>query len=206
MNNLDNFFYNGKEYFVNKYLEYSKNLIDNVNKDEIRIFIEQLIEARQSNSNIFFMGNGGSASTASHFANDIAIGTKSLSKPFKCISLNDNQAILTAIANDYGYEHIFTKQLSVLAKENDYIVVITASGNSVNIINALKYAKNKKCKSISITGFDGGICKDLADYNIHIKTEKGEYGPVEDLHMLLAGLIGSYLIRHIREENKNNKI
>lgn len=198
-NKLDEIYDGNFENFSRGYLDYVKTLIDSVEISKLNSFYEMIIEARLNNNKIFFIGNGGSASTASHFANDIAVGSKSIQKPIKAISLTDNQAILTAIANDYGYEYIFTKQLEILASPSDILVAITASGNSENIVHALKYANNISMKTLSITGFDGGIAKKISNKNIPIKTKKGEYGPVEDLHMIIAGLMGSYLIRFIRD-------
>ncbi|MBI96512.1 sugar isomerase [bacterium] len=198
LNNLDKFFTNNVEDFSANYLNYLKVLIDKVNTNHIAQVVNRILDARENDSQIFFLGNGGSASTASHYANDISIGSNTLNKPFKAISLTDNQAIITAIANDYGYDQIFVRQLKVLANEGDLIVCITASGNSENIVKAINYANNNKIHTIAITGFDGGKCKKLANQNIHIDTEIGEYGPVEDLHIILAGLIGSYLVRHVK--------
>ena len=198
-NKLDEIYDGNFENFSKGYLNYVKNLIDSVEINKLNSFYEMIIEARLNNNKIFFIGNGGSASTASHFANDIAVGSKSIEKPIKAISLTDNQAILTAIANDYGYKYIFTKQLEILSSPSDILVAITASGNSENIVHALNYANNNSMKTLSITGFDGGIAKKISNKNIPIKTNNGEYGPVEDLHMIIAGLMGSYLIRFIRD-------
>ncbi len=185
--------------FSKGYLNYLQNLISNIDTGKLNLFFEIIIDARSKDKKIFFIGNGGSAATASHFANDISIGSKSLVKPIRAISLTDNQAIITAIANDYGYENIFSKQLEVLASPNDILVAITASGDSENIIKALNFAKDLGMETLAITGFDGGLSKKLAANNIHIATKKGEYGPVEDIHMMIAGLIGSYLVRFVKE-------
>src|SRR6185369_2467294 len=106
-------------------------------------FIEILLQARERHARIYFIGNGGSAATASHFANDIAIGTRSWAKPFRAISLTDNVAILTAIGNDYGYTEIFVAQLKAVMEPNDVVVAISASGNSPNIIEAVRYANEQ---------------------------------------------------------------
>ena len=116
--------------------------------------------------------------------------------------MTDNQAIISAIGNDYGFEFIFSKQIENFGNNNDLLIAISASGNSLNLINAFKIAKSKNIKTISITAFDGGKIKDMADNNIHIPTGSGEYGPAEDIHMILAGLVGSFLIRFVLDENK----
>tara|TARA_Y100001968_G_C19436828_1_gene760192 strand:- start:2381 stop:2986 length:606 start_codon:yes stop_codon:yes gene_type:complete len=201
MNNLDKFFTDKFQDFSKSYFNYLEKIFSTISHQEIENLVNILIEKRKENANIFFIGNGGSASTASHFANDIAIGTKSSKNPFKAISLTDNQAIITAIGNDYGFEYIFSKQIETLGKENDLLIAISASGNSPNLIQAIDYCHKKSINTFSLTSFDGGKLKTLAENNIHIKTELKEYGPAEDLHMILAGLIGSYLIRYVLAEN-----
>ena len=200
MNALDNFYNKDIKKFSESYFNHLSNIFKKINIANIELFSNELINARDRGSNIFFIGNGGSASTASHFANDIAIGTQSLDKPFKAYSLADNQAIITAIANDFGYKYVFLNQLKVYAKEGDLLIAISASGNSENLVQAIDYCNTNNIKTLSLTSFDGGILKKIANFNIHIPTDIGEYGPAEDLHMILAGLIGSYLIRNVREE------
>ena len=156
------------------------------------------MEARERGSSIFFIGNGGSAATASHFANDIAIGTRTYEKPFRAISLCDNQAVITAIANDDGYEKIFSQQLQVLLKKQDVVIAISASGNSPNLIQAIDIAKKMGAISVGISAFDGGKMKEMVDVSLHVPTEKGEYGPAEDAHMVLDHLVSSYLMRLVR--------
>ena len=166
--------------------------------DDIEKFVEILLEARDRKSSIFFIGNGGSASTASHFANDIAIGTKTFEKPFRAISLCDNQAVITAIANDDGYEEIFSQQLKVLLKKNDVVVSISASGKSSNLLHAIDVAQKMSAITVGISAFDGGKMKEMVDISLHVPTEKGEYGPAEDAHMVLDHLVSNYLMRLVR--------
>lgn len=200
MNNIDRIYVNNAAQFAEDYFNYLSMVLKNINRDEVASFISIILSARESNSNIFFIGNGGSAATASHFANDIAIGTNSLLKPFRAISLCDNLAILTAIGNDFGYDQIFSRQLMALGHRNDVLVGISASGNSLNLIKAFEYAKTVGIKTVALTAFDGGKLKNIADYSVHVPTEKKEYGPAEDAHMVLDHLVGAYLGRFIREE------
>ena len=116
MNEVDRMFKNNIDNtigFIKNYFEYLSQVLEKIDKKEIEQFIEILIKARIDKSTIFFIGNGGSAATASHFANDISIGTRTLSKPFRAISLCDNAAVVTAIANDDGYEEVFVQQLII---------------------------------------------------------------------------------------------
>ena len=180
--------------FARAYLDYLTELLARLDTDSIAAFIDLLLDAREREARIFFIGNGGSAATASHFANDIAIGTRTWSKPFRAMSLTDNVAVMTAIANDYGYTEIFTAQLKAQMFPGDVVVAISASGNSPNIVDAIQYANQRGGITIGLTGFEGGELKRLAQFCVHVSTAKGEYGPVEDIHMILDHLTGSFLI------------
>jgi D-sedoheptulose 7-phosphate isomerase len=187
--------------FSKSYFEYLGLVLSKISLDEIESFVELILDARDRGSTIFFIGNGGSAATASHFANDIAIGTREYEKPFRAISLCDNQAVITAIANDDGYEKIFSQQLKVLLKKQDLVIAISASGNSPNLIDAINMAKKLSAITVGISAFDGGKMKEIVDFSVHVPTEKGEYGPAEDAHMILDHLIGNYLMRFVKINN-----
>jgi D-sedoheptulose 7-phosphate isomerase len=147
---------------------------------------------------LFFCGNGGSAATASHFANDLRM-CQVLGKGCNAISLTDVSGI-TCAGNDFGYENCFVKQLESLFNPGDVVVGISASGNSENVIRALQYANENGGESVAIVGFGGGKMKDIAQHVIHVKTEIGEYGIVEDIHMMLDHLIVSYYKEMTRVE------
>jgi len=184
--------------YSKSYIDYLSSVLSNISLTDIEKFVEVLLEARERESSIFFIGNGGSAATASHFANDIAIGTRTYEKPFRAISLCDNQAVITAIANDDGYEKIFSQQLQVLLKKQDVVVAISASGNSPNLLDAISTAKKMNTITVGISAFDGGKMKEMVGVSLHVPTEKGEYGPAEDAHMVLDHLISNYLMRLVR--------
>lgn len=200
-NNLDHIFTKDPVVFAGRYLDYLFQVLKQIDTRAIGRFVEILLSARKRNATVYFIGNGGSAATASHFANDLAIGTNAYDKPFRIISLTDNQTIITALANDFGYEEIFVRQLRVVAQDGDVLVGISASGNSPNLIRAFEYAKVAGIHTVAITGFDGGRMKQMADDGIHVPTEPGEYGPAEDAHMVLDHLIATYLIRLVKNEN-----
>jgi D-sedoheptulose 7-phosphate isomerase len=200
MNNVDKFYTKNAKEFAGNYLAYLKKVIDGLDHHEIANFIGLLVDARECGKNIFFIGNGGSAATASHFANDISIGTNDYAKPFKAVSLTDNVPIITAIANDFGYEDVFVRQLQVLASRGDMLVAISASGNSPNLIKAVDYGKSIGMETVGITAFDGGKLKTITKYNIHVPTASREYGPAEDVHMILDHLVGSYLMRLVKDD------
>jgi D-sedoheptulose 7-phosphate isomerase len=184
--------------YSKSYIDYLSSVLNNISLTDIEKFVEVLLEARERESSIFFIGNGGSAATASHFANDLAIGTRAYEKPFRAISLCDNQAVITAIANDDGYEKIFNQQLEVLLKKQDVVVAISASGNSPNLLKAIDTSKKLSAVTVGISAFNGGKMKEMVDVALHVPTEKGEYGPAEDAHMVLDHLVSSYLTRLVR--------
>ena len=200
MNNIDQIYSESLSIndYSKSYIDYLSSVLNNISLKDIEKFVEVLLEARERESSIFFIGNGGSAATASHFANDIAIGTRTYEKPFRAISLCDNQAVITAIANDDGYEKIFSQQLQVLLKKQDVVVAISASGNSPNLLDAIDTAKKMNTITVGISAFDGGKMKEMVDISVHVPTEKGEYGPAEDSHMVLDHLISNYLMRLVR--------
>ena len=197
MNNLDRIFTKDPVAFAEAYLDYLTSVLKTIDAREIGQFIETLLDARERGATIYFIGNGGSTATASHFANDIAIGTNSYEKPFRAVSLTDSNAIITAVGNDFGFEEIFVRQLRVLGRAGDVVVAISASGNSPNLIRAFDYAKSIGIKTVAITAFDGGKMKQIADEGIHVPTAPKEYGPAEDAHMVLDHLVGAYLMRFI---------
>jgi D-sedoheptulose 7-phosphate isomerase len=199
MNKIDKFFTKDVALFSKSYFEYLKEIFDKIDLTDIKEFIELLLIARETGATIFFMGNGGSAATASHFANDLAFGTNEYEKPFKVMSITDNVAVITALSNDYGYDEIFIRQLKIYAKKGDVLVGISASGNSQNLINAFEYASIAEIKTVALTAFDGGKMREMADYGVHIPTEMKEYGPAEDLHMILDHLVANYLMRLVKK-------
>lgn len=185
--------------FARGYFSYIAEILGQMSETAVAAFIEAILAARERGAQIYFIGNGGSAATASHFANDIAIGCRSWDKPFRAMSLTDNVPVMTAIANDYGYDHVFTLQLKALMRSGDVVVAISASGNSPNVVSAVEWAKAHGATTVSLTGFDGGKLRQITDINVHVPTAKGEYGPVEDIHMVLDHLIGAYLMQACRD-------
>ena len=175
-----------------RYFERLQQVLDGIDHSEIERFVDLLLQARQSGQNIFFVGNGGSAATSSHFANDLSIGTRQQEKSFKVISLVDNIATLSAIGNDYGYDQIFARQIKVYGQKGDLLVGISASGNSPNLLRAFESGRELGLVTVSITAFDGGKLKQIADHSVHVPTNAGEYGPAEDAHLILDHLITYY--------------
>lgn len=181
--------------FTTNYINRLKELLDKLDlkaMEEIQIYIEKSVKNK---SRIYVIGNGGSLATASHMANDLGIGLKRRDLiDIDIISLGDNSAVTSAIANDIGYENIFYMQLKNVLKPKDVVIAISCSGNSPNIIKAVEYAKEIGSAVIGVTGFDGGKLKDLNDVSFHVDAPKGEYGLVEDIHMILDHILYSYYI------------
>ena len=180
---------------IKNYFGTIKNLLDRLDIGSVENAAKLIELAFYSEKNIYIIGNGGSAATASHIANDFSKGIKTgTEKNFKVISLTDNIPLITAISNDIGYKYIFVDQLKIFVKENDVVIGISASGNSENVVLALEYAKSKGAMTIAIVGFDGGQLKRIADVCVHVETAKGMYGPVEDIHMIIEHAISNYFI------------
>ena len=175
------------ESFNNYRIQLSK-YVSEIKFDEFETLVNLLLQSRRNNAQVLIAGNGGSAATSSHFAIDLGVGTMKLGKlPIKSISLADNLSTITAIANDLDFSKVFEKQIEVLGKPGDLLILISASGNSKNLINALNTAVQKEMKVFTLTGFDGGELKLLSSgSNIHIPSMVGEYGLVEDLHLSIC--------------------
>ncbi len=181
--------------FSKVYIQKLKKLIDQIDLDGISDILEAIKKTVERKSRIYVIGNGGSSAIASHMVNDLGTGLRRRDViNFDIMSLADNTPVGTAIANDIGYENIFYMQLKGLVKKDDVIIAISCSGNSPNIIKAVKYARETGATVIGCTGFDGGKLKKLSDISFHIETPKGEYGLVEDIHTILDHLLHSYLL------------
>ena len=179
--------------FTNQYLDNLYSLMKTINLNEFESMCKHLLALHNSESRIFIIGNGGSASTASHMANDLSSGLKRRNiLTLDVVSLCDNASINTALANDIGFENIFYMQLKDIIKPADTLIAISCSGNSPNIVQAAKYSKEIGSTIIGLTGFTGGILKDLSSINIHLDTAKNDYGLVEDAHMILNHILFSY--------------
>ncbi len=159
---------------------------------ELKKFLTMSLSNQNHNYNIFFCGNGGSASTAEHATADFGPVLSRFGKNLKCFSLNSNTSSITCIANDEGYDYIFERQIELLSNPNDLIVVFSGSGNSTNIINVLKYSKQNSIKSFSLLGFDGGAAKSLSDFSFIFPIHDMQV--VENLQLCTIHLALKFLI------------
>ena len=211
MNNIENMLKKSLDVreFSRLYIDYLSDILKRIDPDAIACFVQSLEKARQNNKNIFFVGNGGSASTASHMVNDFGVGFQKVlphEHPFRAISLNENNAVMLAVANDEGYDNLFVNQLRVLYQPGDYLVAISASGNSPNIVKAAEWVNEQEGTVLALVGFEGGKLLDLADFSIHIPSIKGEYGPVEDAHMIMDHMMICWLKYSISQYKNNSDI
>jgi D-sedoheptulose 7-phosphate isomerase len=190
--------------FAGRYTDYIAELLNCLDWDAIDRVGRILENARHLGRTIFLIGNGGSAATASHFANDLSIGPRKLgAQAYRAISLSDNTAVLTAAGNDLGYDTVFVEQLRTLLDAGDVVIAISASGNSPNILKAVEYANQLGAVTIGFTGFDGGALGSMVSEHVNVATPNGDYGPVEDLHLMLNHLISSYLVRLTCENSRS---
>ena len=181
--------------YIRDYIIALQSTMDQLHSESIANVIGILQRARMQGNQVFVMGNGGSASTASHFVCDLAKNTRRAGLPdFRVIGLADNMAILSAYANDEGYENVFSRQLANLIRPGDVVIGISASGNSRNVTNAMEEAQKHGVTTIGFTGFDGGRLGQMVSINIHVNSNVIEH--VEDIHLMLEHI----MVKTIKEE------
>lgn len=191
------------EIFIKQYTKNLSDILKNIDTHVVSEIKTSLDSTIKNKSKIYILGNGGSAATASHMANDLSVGLKLRDiRNFNVESLSDNSSVCTAIANDIGYENIFYAQIKNKIHKNDVLIAISCSGNSSNILKAVEYAITQGTTIIGLTGFDGGKLKELSNINFHVDTPKGEYGLVEDVHMILDHILYSYYVS-LKPETKS---
>lgn len=170
------------------YLDRLKQVLDAFDHDGFQRMIAEILDAYKKEARIFVMGNGGSGTTASHFACDINKGCcQDLDKKFKVMCLNDNIPTLLALANDIGYDVIFEEQLKNFFSPGDLVIGISGSGNSENVIRAIQYAKGNGGRTIGLCGFSGGRLAPLVD--IAFIAEVDDMQKIEDVHVIAVHMI-----------------
>lgn len=189
--------------FFNGYTQGLQRCIDALNIEDLEEIIEDILRAREAKRTIYIFGNGGSASTASHFANDFSKDRfNRRDKLFKIICLNDCVPLMTALANDEGYENVFSSQLNNHLEPGDLVIAISSSGNSKNIIKALEVANERGAKTWSWVGFDGGEAQKVSKRHLYIPSKKGQYGFMEDITLVITHMLSVYLQEQDRAELK----
>jgi D-sedoheptulose 7-phosphate isomerase len=175
------------------YFDRVRALISQIDIAEIEALIDVIIKTKLKRNRIFVIGNGGSSALASHFTTDLGSGSVFRGQDYPIISLVDNSPAITAAANDFGYDKIFSRQLKHLANSGDLLIIISSSGNSKNLLEAVKTARQLDMSVASILGFNGGKLMAKSDFAIHVKSMKGEYGQVEDVHSAILHSIAMQL-------------
>ncbi|MBK9295145.1 MAG: SIS domain-containing protein [Oligoflexia bacterium] len=183
--------------FTEKYLEEAHKIFDIYKGPEFAKAMDLMWQAYNDNKQVFIFGNGGSAGTAQHMVNDLSKGTSVEGKKrLRVIGLADNMSLLTAYANDCGYEVVFEEQLKNLLNPGDICIAISASGNSPNVVKAVEYARKNSAKVIGLVGFSGGKLKPLSDVAIYFETYN--YGICEDAQLMFSHLSSQFLHQRIK--------
>ncbi len=168
-----------------------KRLLDVTDQATLGRIVDLFDAVLKKGKTVYIIGNGGSAATASHWANDLGKGAAVEGHPrFKVISLCDNISTITAIANDLSYDDIFIEQLKNLLEADDLVVGISCSGNSENVVRALTYATERGAKTVGLLGFGGGKMRSMVDEELTV--DSYDYGLVESAHMFYEHVISFY--------------
>jgi len=172
------------------HLEALHLLLGRVDMDAVERFVDRLRQARDAGATVFVAGNGGSAATAAHLANDLGKATKRSGCPaMRVLCLSDNAPWLTALANDEGYDRVFAGQLENFAGPDDVLLLLSASGNSRNLVLAAEVAASRGATTVAMLGFGGGTLKAVAADCLWLPTPEGQYELVEDAHAVLCHVI-----------------
>jgi D-sedoheptulose 7-phosphate isomerase len=174
--------------------------LENVDAGRVATIVDILWQAYHDDRQMFFIGNGGSAASASHIATDLTKGAlghrgDAPARPVRAISLTDNLALFSAWANDVGFDDVFRGQLQTLLRPDDIVVALSASGNSPNVLRAVRYAREAGATTIGLTGFGGGALANLVDHGIVV--DSNHYGVVEDVHMQIGHIMCYYFRQRI---------
>ena len=188
-----------RDAFARGYLDEVSSNVAKLPLAQIVLFAETVERAYRDDRQVFVIGNGGSASTASHMACDLAKNIYPAAvagaavRRFRVLSLTDNVALITALANDCGYDRVFAEQLSYYVRPDDLVIAISASGNSPNILEGLSTARAAGARTAALLGFDGGRARELAD--VAVVVDSRNYGHVEDAHLVVNHLVTAWMRR-----------
>jgi D-sedoheptulose 7-phosphate isomerase len=181
---------------VDDYVSRLERALQALDRDLMTRLGETLLRAYRNDKQVFVIGNGGSSSTASHMAADLAKNTIGPNmKRFRIATLSENAAIVTALANDLGYENIFYEQLVNVIRAGDVLIVVSASGNSPNVIKAIRHAQAQSAEVVGLLGFEGGRAAELADIPIVVSSDA--YGIVEDVHLAINHMLVEYFQQNL---------
>lgn len=181
---------------IAEYIELEREVLSKLDVDALNEAMQLIEEAYRNRKKVYIFGNGGSSATASHYQNDFNKGlSETLETKFEFVCLNNDTATLMAIANDMGFEEVFRYQLQGRIREGDLVIALSGSGNSVNIMNAVRYAKGQGNKVIGLTGIKGGKLMEEADVSLHVPVNSMQV--TEDVHMIFDHLMVSVFYKHL---------
>jgi len=184
-----------------RYLDELKAVLGALDLAQISTVIDRLRRTCERGGFVYIFGNGGSASTASHAVNDFNKGIDPVGPyRFRFVCLNDNVPTVLALANDIGYETVFTRQLRNFVRADDVVIAISGSGNSPNVVDAIRYAKRRGVETIALVGYDGGRLLQLADYYIHVPIH--DMQKIEDVHLAMNHLMMTVLKRMLESPRR----
>jgi D-sedoheptulose 7-phosphate isomerase len=183
---------------ASEYISAFEKILETLDLDAIERLVQRLRKVRDDGGTVYIAGNGGSAATATHWVNDLGKATKrSGQRSMRVMSLADNSSWLTALGNDEGYERVFSGQLENFARAGDVLILISASGNSPNLVDAAECARSHGVAVFALLGFDGGALRTLADDGVWVETDVGEYGLTETAHSLVADIVTTAMMRDV---------
>ena len=182
--------------YFSEYIDQQKAVYNSIPVEKVAQITQLLKKCWEEDRQLFVFGNGGSAANASHFITDLGKGASDkLGKRFRCLSLNDNTAWITALGNDYSYEDVFSGQLQNYARPGDIVLTMSVSGNSPNLVKAVQWANEHDLTSIALVGGKRGKLAELAHEVIVVDSE--HYGRVEDAHMTICHMLCYYFMETV---------
>ena len=194
----EEYFLGCKHGFFSDYAKSLASVLADADWANVLKLSEMMLQARNSGGRVFLCGNGGSAANAVHIANDLVYAVaERTGAGIDAISLSANTAVLTCLGNDVGYEKIYSEQLAVSGRAGDVLIVLSGSGNSQNVINAIHAAQKRDMRTVAILGFDGGLCKQIVELPIHFNINDMQI--VEDLQLTVGHMVMKWLKKEIAE-------
>ena len=182
--------------FLGSYKQRLMDLFDSIDINMLEEIVASIITAFKNGNTMYVVGNGGSAATASHIQADFQFFVRYFTdfRP-KVVALTDNVPLMTAISNDKSYDVVFVEQMKGMFNKGDLLLAISASGNSPNVVKAVEYANELGGRTIAFCGFDGGKLKEISDMPLYTPNNDKDYGPIEDLHMILDHVLINFIVK-----------
>lgn len=183
--------------YMRTHLDRTAAVIAAIDPDALATLTQWVLEAGADDRTVFTLGNGGSATVAGAWANDLGVNTVTDGQPgFRVMALGDSGPCITALGNDVSFDDIFVRQLQAAMRPGDLVIGMSCSGNSPNVVRAMAYARENGAKTAAVAGFNGGALLEAADLVIHIPSEPDEYGPVEDAFSVVMHAVTAFVTMH----------